>query len=228
MTEQMSFNFPQEENYSANNFIVFSGNLEAFCLLNQARDDSEALGNQIIFLHGEEKSGKTHLGQIWRHNHGAINMDLQELVKLDFEEFVPKIGSIIEKLEYYLFDNFPSDIEEDKFFYLINTVITNGSSALFITRDSIPKKHRTMKDLESRIRGGIDIRIGKLSSDAKPMLINKLFADRQIFLGGDLLKYLNTKLGTNYREIYDHINRIVLEVSNGGQRLTISFLKTIL
>ncbi|MDR2777223.1 MAG: hypothetical protein LBB24_00410 [Rickettsiales bacterium] len=227
MTQQMTFDFQLEENYNVNNFIVFSGNREAFCVLNRTGDE-EDLSIRIIFLSGEEKCGKTHLGRIWKNNHNAKVIDLSILGKLEFEEFVPRVGSIIEKLDFYLIDDFPEDIEDDKFFYLLNTVMANNSSILIISRECIDRRHRSTMDLESRIRGGICLRIGKLTTDAKPMLINKLFADRQIYVNGDVLKYLNEKLSTNYREVYDRIGEIIIKMSESGQRLTSNFLKTLL
>jgi chromosomal replication initiation ATPase DnaA len=228
MTQQTAFDFQIEENYSVNNFIVFSGNMEAFCMLNRTGDERNDLDSQIVFLSGEEKCGKTHLGQIWKNNHNAKTIEMSALIGLEFEELVPRVGSIIEKLDYYLIDDFPEDIEEDRFFYLLNTVLVNNSSALIISRGDMSRKHRSMKDLESRIRGGMSLRIGKLTRDAKPMLINKLFADKQIFVNGDVLKYLNGKLSTNYREVYSLVSRIILRMSENGQKLTTGFLRTIL
>ncbi|MDR1495148.1 MAG: hypothetical protein LBI29_03920, partial [Rickettsiales bacterium] len=208
MTQQMTFDFLVEENYSTGNFIVFGGNIEAFCTLNRAKEDTDdGLDNQITFLSGEEKCGKTHLGQIWKHNHNANTLDLSELQGLKFEEFIQKIGNVIEKFEYYLVDNFPRNIEDDKFFYLLNTLMINNSSVLIVSGEDLGRRHSKIKDLESRLRGGTILKIGKLTSDAKPMLINKLFADKQIYVRGDVLKYLNGKLGASYRDVFNGVSR---------------------
>ncbi|MDR3078592.1 MAG: hypothetical protein LBU15_00980 [Rickettsiales bacterium] len=228
MTQQLTFDFLLEESHSVNNFIVFGSNLEAFCLLNRTREDRDSLDSQIIFLSGEEKCGKTHLGQIWKNNYNAKTLDLAGSAELGFDEFVHSIGSSVEKFEYYLVDNFSRNIGDDRFFCLLNTVMANNSSILIIARENPGRRPVTMKDLESRIRGGTSLKIGKLTSDAKPMLINKLFADRQIFVSGDVLRYLNGKLSPSYREVYDCVSKIARAVGESGQRLTSSFVKTII
>jgi chromosomal replication initiation ATPase DnaA len=232
VTQQMTFDFISGEDYSASNFIVFSGNMEAFCLLNRIKGDEGDPSGQIIFLVGEKKCGKTHLGHLWKQNHNARTIDLSELYELTFESFVQSIGLMMERFEFYIVDNFPVDIEDDKFFYLLDKILNNNSTILIISDVDRRKKRVILRDLESRIEASIFLKIGKLTRDAKPMLINKLFSDRQISIGGDVLKYLNGILATNYEIVYNCVDKICKcihsELFDGGYRITVNFVKKIL
>jgi chromosomal replication initiation ATPase DnaA len=221
----MTFDFIADENYSASNFIVFSGNIEAFCLANRMRGDDSDLVGQIVFLGGDRKCGKTHLSQIWKQNRGAKTIDLLELYKLPFESFVEKIGSTVEQFEFYLIDDFPQDIEDDKFFYLVDVIANNNSTILIVSNFNRRREQIILRDLESRIVASTFLKIGKLTRDVKPMLINKLFSDRQIFIDGNVLEYLDRILITNYENIYNYIDKICSGMLEEEHRLTVGFIK---
>ncbi|MDR2077358.1 MAG: hypothetical protein LBP39_00120 [Rickettsiales bacterium] len=227
MMHQLTFDFLARENYSIGNFIVFSGNMEAFCLLNRVRGHENDITGQVIFLTGEKKCGKTHLGQIWKQNHNAKIIDLLKIYKLPFESFVQNIGSTVEQFEFYLVDNLPRDIEDDKFFYLLNNILNNNSTILIISDLDIKRERVILRDLESRIVASTFLKIGKLTREIKPMLINKLFSDRQIFIGGDVLKYLDSRLVLSYDSIYKCVDKICNVVLEGEHRLTVGFIKNL-
>lgn len=110
MDTQLSFNFPRSNDYSFENFIVFDSNNEAFNyllgdVLNADEEKTTALG-LIIFLRGEQKSGKTHLAQLWKQKNNAKILPVDQLFCLKFEQFTNEINNLIEPLDYYLVDDF--------------------------------------------------------------------------------------------------------------------------
>jgi chromosomal replication initiation ATPase DnaA len=230
--KQLIFDFRFSDDYSISNFIVFPGNLEAFCVLSRTVEEEREgkLDKQIIFLSGEKKSGKTHLSCIWKQHHDAKIIDLDEARGLSFEDFVQSLGSSLEKFGYYIIDNFPMNIADDKFLYLLNTLLLNNSSVLLISEFDMQRRlNFDSKDLESRIRASTFLSIGKLTDDIKPMLIGKLFADRQILVSGGAMSYLNDRTGTNYREVVSSVNLVCDRLLAGDrQRLSLSFLKGII
>lgn len=226
MNNQLSFEFLTNTNYSIDNFIVFNENIEAFYYLNSDNEDENIAYNQIVFLSGEKKCGKTHLALIWKQNHNAKVIDINSISNLEFDIFIKEIGSLIDEFDYYLIDNFPEKIDEDKFFYLLNTILLNNSKVLIVCEKDISKKEFKFPDLKSRINAAMHLRIKNLSKDIKPMLINKLFADKQIFINGRILEYLNNELTTNYNLIYNCINIICKEFN--GSKLNLNILKNFL
>lgn len=225
---QLGFDFLNEDNYNINNFIPFSENKEAFYFLNRSKEDENFLEHQVIFLTGGRKCGKTHLGQIWKQKHNAKNINYNEIFKLNTDDFIHYIGVNIEKYDYYLLDNLDKNFDEDKMFYLINTVLNNSSDILIISNFNILKKKFKIKDLKSRVNSAIHLKIKKLSKEIKTMLIIKLLADNQISLGGDILKYLTKKLKTDYEVVYNFVDMLVDKIGENGGKVNLNFVKKLI
>lgn len=223
--KQMNFDFIVDVKYSIGNFIVFNENIDAFCYLNKNFEEDYTPKNHVVFLSGERKCGKTHLGQIWKQKHNAKNLSIYEYYKVNFDNFIIKLNGLIDSFDYYLCDNFPVDIDEDKFLFLLNTIITNNSNILIISDCDFKDKTVKLKDLESRINASTHLKIDVLSKDIKPMLINKLFADKQIFIDGSVLKYLNENLPTNYGSIYDFVENTFNNLNSSNKVLNVNFIK---
>ena len=67
MIQQKIFNFDLEADYSTENFFVSRSNINAY---KQVLNKDNSLNN--ILLKGPSKSGKTHLGLLWKKNNNAI------------------------------------------------------------------------------------------------------------------------------------------------------------
>ena len=225
--KQLGFNFLDEDNYNINNFIVFDSNIEAYYFLNKNKEDENILDNQLIFLSGERKCGKTHLGCIWKQKHNAKTLNYNELFSLKIEDFIAKVSEYIEKFDYYLLDGLADDFNEEKLFYLLNTVLNNNSAILVIGQQNIFKKKIRLKDLKSRINGAVNLKIKKLLKSVKTMLLVKLFSDKQISANGEVLKYLTKKLPNDYWSVCDFVERVEGVLMENGGRLTVGLVKDI-
>lgn len=223
--KQLGFNFLDEDNYNINNFIVFDSNIEAYYFLNKNKEDENILDNQLIFLSGERKCGKTHLGCIWKQKHNAKTLNYNELFLLKMENFIVKVSGYIEKFDYYLLDDLANDFDEEKLFYLLNAILNNNSAILVISQQNIFKKKIRLKDLKSRINGAVNLKIKRLLKSVKTMLLVKLFSDRQISVNGEVLKYLTKKLPNDYWSVCDFVSRVEGIMMESGNRLTIGFVK---
>lgn len=223
--KQLGFNFLDEDNYNINNFIVFDSNIEAYYFLNKNKEDENILDNQLIFLSGERKCGKTHLGCIWKQKHNAKTLNYNELFSLKMENFIVKVSGCIEKFDYYLLDDLANDFDEEKLFYLLNAILNNNSAILVISQQNIFKKKIRLKDLKSRINGAVNLKIKKLLKSVKTMLLVKLFSDRQISVNGEVLKYLTKKLPNDYWSVCDFVGRVEGIMMETGNRLTVGLVK---
>lgn len=226
--KQLGFGFLSEDNYNINNFIVFDSNIEAYYFLNKNKEDENILDNQLIFLSGEEKCGKTHLGYIWKQKHNAKTLNYNNLFSLNMDNFIQQINNIIEKFDYYLLDDLPNDFCEEKLFYLLNMILNNSSAILIISCQNILKRKIQLKDLKSRINSGINLKIKKISKNIKTMFIVKLFSDKQICTNGEILKYLTKKLDNNYKSIFDSIEFINENLIDAKTKLTLKFVKELI
>ena len=193
--KQLFFDFFTSDNYNLDNFIVNDSNKNAYNFLN-----SDNI-HQIVFLTGEEKSGKTYLTTLWKQKYNAKNIDFSRLEFMDYDEYIENINELIEKFDYYIMDELPDNFDEEKLFYLLNLVLNNNSFILITAKFNILKKKIHLKDLLSRIRSAPVLNIKKFCKKTKKAFILKLLMDKGLFLGDDIVSYLNKKLPNNYKSI---------------------------
>ena len=214
--KQLFFDFFANDCYNINNFIVNDSNRDAYNFL------MEDTNHQIVFLSGEEKSGKTYLSTIWKQKYNAKNINFNDLNTLNFDEYIKKINSLIEMFDYYVIDELNENFDEEKLLYLLNLVINSSSFLLIITRFNITKKKVHLKDLSSRIKSSTTLTIKKFCKKTKNIFIIKLLNDKGYALGDDIINYLTKKLPNNYKDIYLLIENIL------NNKLTLKEIKKIL
>ena len=203
--KQLEFDFFENiDCYNINNFIINSSNFNAYNYL--TNPDNK---DHFIFLSGEDKSGKTYLSLIWKQLVNARNIDFNTLNSLSFDDFIESINSIIEPFDYYILDDLPSNFNEEKLFYILNSILNNNSIILISSNFNIFKKKILLKDLQSRVKSGINLKIGKFCKETKYIYIAKLLSDNKLFLNEDIMKYLVRKLPNNYKDLYFKVEEIV-------------------
>lgn len=218
--KQLEFDFfDNVDCYNINNFIINSSNFEAYTYLTNIDNK-----DRFIFLNGEEKSGKTYLSLIWKQLMNAKNIDFNILNTMSFDDFIKNINTVIELFDCYIVDDLPFDFDEEKLFYLLNTILNSNSTILITSNFNVFKKKILLKDLKSRINSGINLRIGKFCKDTKYVYITKILTDNKLFLSDDLIKYLTRKLPNNYKEIHMKLEEII--GSSTGEKITLQFLKS--
>ena len=199
---QLFFDFFANDCYNLDNFIVNDSNSEAYNFLNNDEN------HQIIFLNGEEKSGKTYLTTIWKQKYNAKNINFNELDCLDFDPYIKKINELIEQFDYYIVDELNDNFDEEKLFYLLNLILNNNSFILIASKFNIFKKKIYLKDLNSRVKSSVNLNIKKFSKKTKQIFIVKLLTDKGLSLTDDVVKYLCKKLPNNYKNICNTIEDI--------------------
>ena len=81
MNHQSTFNFNPKENYENSDFFISNSNeLAHKILLNYVNSE------KYIYLKGPPKSGKTHLGTLWKKVNNAISFDY------DSYKYIPLFG----------------------------------------------------------------------------------------------------------------------------------------
>lgn len=203
--KQLEFDFFDNiDCYNINNFIINSSNFNAYNYLTNLDNK-----DHFIFLSGEDKSGKTYLSLIWKQLVNARNIDFNTLNSLSFDDFIESINSIIEPFDYYILDDLPFNFNEEKLFYILNSILNNNSIILITSNFNIFKKKILLKDLQSRVKSGINLKIGKFCKETKYIYIAKLLSDNKLFLNEDIMKYLVRKLPNNYKDLYFKVKEIV-------------------
>ena len=107
MSKQISFNYKFIDNHNEHNYFVNVTNVDAFNGLFN-------FDNNLFFLYGPKKSGKSYLSQIWLKKNNAIEF------KNNFEVLLDSKKNILID-DFLLFNE--ENIFQSKFNYLANEIL---------------------------------------------------------------------------------------------------------
>jgi len=187
MTEQRIFNFNNTKNFFEENLIRDTSNSNVLNFL----DKFPNWETKLINIVGEKKSGKSFILQLFRKKNQFNYINKKE----DFEKKYDELF-LIDKL---ILDGF--QINEDKFFSLINHFILHKKYLIISSREPLTMLEIKLLDLKSRLKEFLLIEIQNPSDDLIYSLILKYFSDNQIVIKKDLVEYIVKKIDRSYSSI---------------------------
>ena len=187
MTEQRIFNFNNTKNFFEENLIRDKSNSNVLNFL----DKFPNWETKLINIVGEKKSGKSFILQLFRKKNQFNYISNKE----DFEKKYDELF-LVDKL---ILDGF--QINEDKFFSLINHFILHKKYLIISSREPLTMLEIKLLDLKSRLKEFLLIEIQNPSDDLIYSLILKYFSDNQIVIKKDLIEYIVKKVDRSYSRI---------------------------
>ena len=187
MTEQGIFNFNNNKNFFEENLIKDTSNSNVLNFL----DKFPNWETKLINIVGEKKSGKSFILQLFRKKNQFNYLSNKE----DFEKKYDELF-LVDKL---ILDGF--QINEDKFFSLINHFILHKKYLIISSREPLTMLEIKLLDLKSRLKEFLLIEIQNPSDDLIYSLILKYFSDNQIVIKKDLVEYIVKKIDRSYSSI---------------------------
>jgi len=187
MTEQRIFNFNNAKNFFEENLIRDTSNSNVLNFL----DKFPNWETKLINIVGEKKSGKSFILQLFRKKNQFNYISNKE----DFEKKYDELF-LVDKL---ILDGF--QINEDKFFSLINHFILHKKYLIISSREPLTMLEIKLLDLKSRLKEFLLIEIQNPSDDLIYSLILKYFSDNQIVIKKDLVEYIVKKIDRSYSSI---------------------------
>lgn len=187
MTEQRIFNFNNTTNFFEENLIRDISNSNVLDFL----DKFPNWETKLINIVGEKKSGKSFILQLFRKKNQFAYINSKE----DFEKKYDELF-LVDKL---ILDGF--QINEDKFFSLINHFILHKKYLIISSREPLTVLEIKLLDLKSRLKEFLLIEIQNPSDNLIYSLILKYFSDNQIVIKKDLVEYIVKKVDRSYSRI---------------------------
>ena len=210
--KQTTFEYNILPKHNIENFYVSEANIDAYNFIINKNN----LINYSI-LYGPSKSGKTHLGLIWKEMNNAAVYHNE-----NFNDFIQSNKNIF-------VDNFLEDLNEENMFHLINHCFNNELKILLCTDKLISNYIFELKDLSSRLKSFNFIEIKKPDDELIVNLINKLLYDKQIIIhNSEIFSYLLKRINRTYKDIYllvDKIDKLSLEKK---RELTVPLIKELI
>ncbi len=140
----------------------------------------------VVILAGPVGAGKTHLARIWQEASGAHRVDVSRIDAADLEAAGTHpvlIDAITE-----------AAIDENGLFHLINTLRQSGRTMLVTARSFPAAWGVQLADLASRLKAATVVEIGEPDDLLLTAAITKLFADRQLQVDAQVVRYIASRI----------------------------------
>ena len=173
---------------------------------------------------GPAGSGKTHLASVWAATSGARFIDPGELARPQWVSETGDGALIIDDAHLLMGDG----ACEQALFHLLNQV--HGSEGrLMLTGDVPPARWPvSLGDLRSRL-GAIPVaEIGLPDDGLMAALLVKLFADRQIHVAADVIRYLVARMERSFEAASLVVAAIDRRALAAGRAVTIPLVRDVL
>ena len=209
--KQGHFNYKLNPNLSLDDYFVSNSNSEAFNLL--IKNNSEI--NNFLLV-GPNKSGKSHLCNIWKNKYNAI-------------KYEKNIEYIMKKKQNIIIDNLLFNINEEEIFHIINHSFFNNLKILITSNILINTYNFKLRDLSSRLKTFFTIQIQLPDDELLINLMIKLFHDKQIIIKNpEIFNYIIKRSNRSYDKIFILINKIDTLLLQKNKQLTIPIIKELI
>jgi len=162
-----------------------------------------------LAVHGPPGSGKTHLAHVWIDRAGACLIGPAELAGLDPHR-VAAVGPVaIDSLGEAALDA----EAERQLLHLYNALVASGRTLLLLGRRPPARWPLSLADLRSRLVALPAVAMAMPDDELFAAVLGKLFADRQLTVGAEVLRYLGARIERSFesaRDIVDRLDRAAL------------------
>lgn len=162
-----------------------------------------------LILQGPAASGKTHLGAVWKITARAVWVDAADLARGEASELACEGNIMIDHFDPWIGDR----AAETALFHLYNAMKDRGTTLLLTMRTAPGQIAFSLPDLSSRLRAAPVAGIQAPDDTLLAALLVKLFADRQLQIGTDVIAYVLPRMERSFaaaRDIVDRADRLAL------------------
>lgn len=207
---QKYFNYNLETHLSIDDYFIGDSNKDSY---------DHLINNNLsknFFLNGPNKSGKSHLGLIWKNKYQAIS-------------YYKNLNQILNKKSNVLVDNFFRSINEEDIFHIVNHCKSNNLNILIISRFSLFDYEFKLKDLSSRLKTFTNIKINLPDDQLLINLMIKLLNDKQIIVKNpEIFNFIIKRVDRSYEKVFILINKIDKLLFEKNKQLTIPLIKELI
>ena len=193
---QLLLNFNYKKNFNYDNFYVSNSNFYAFEIL----EKWPKWEKNILNVHGEKFSGKSHLANIFCKNKNSK--------KIDEKQLNDEILKELKLFEIIILDNF-ENISDERIIYALFNLVDNDNKYLVINSLSpINEIKFNLNDLNSRSKNCLFAKIDSPDDDLIFAIILKNLSDRQITIDKKLIDFIIKRIDRSYGKIAEFIYKI--------------------
>ncbi len=178
---QLSLGLTLPVSYAREDFLVAPGNQAALAWIDRWPD----WPGHALVLHGNPGSGKTHLAQIWAAQAGARIAAPQDVDARSVDALAQQPLAL---------DDADRAGDPVALFHLVNLMRERGFDLLLTGAAAPARWNFGLPDLMSRLRAMPAQEIAAPDDALLAAMLVKLFADRQLSVGEDVVRYLGARI----------------------------------
>jgi len=188
MTDQLALRFEHRPAMGEADFLVTDSNLEAVAWIDRWPDWPAP----ALTVHGPPGCGKTHLTRVWRARSGASMAAAGELRVADVPALVTRGEGRV------ALERPDAGVDERALLHLYN-VVAERRGTLLLTAEAPPARWGLrLPDLASRLAAAPAVAVRAPDDTLMAAVLIKLFEDRQIKVGQDVVDFLLLRLERSF------------------------------
>lgn len=217
---QLCFDFPFQEKYLAEDFLVSKANKSAFDFVVNY-DDQHNSTPKIFVICGAKSSGKTHLANIWQKKFDGEFLNLQELENVN-------LLKIIKTRRHYIIENIDEIKNQELLLHIFNLVQEKMAFLMMTSKVDLDEKDFGIKDLQSRLKNVFVQQISKPDDELIKMLLVKNFAGKQLKVEDKVIDFLIMNLNRDFINIFNAVKLLEFYSREKRRNITIPLIKEVM
>jgi len=181
MIAQIPLSFPVSESYASDDFVTLPCNADAMSWVKRFPD----WPYPVLIVYGQAGCGKTHLLSMWTDKTSG-----QYLAIDDAHQY------------------FGDPQAENDLFHQFNLAKENGDFLMLSMDKNIAQQSILLPDLKSRLGAAPQIEITAPNDEDIAIILQKLFADRQLKVEGDVIAYIIPRIERSFSAVQKLVEKI--------------------
>lgn len=220
--DQLSFDLSFRPALGREDFLVSACNQDAVRML----DDWPHWPTHAIVIHGPRGSGKSHLCHVWQDQSKARLLTAACLQnRLTDSDLHPHHAFIIEDIDLWPLTQ--DTALQEALFHAYNALKSADCSLLITASQPLSHTEITLPDLRSRLLSCPHIAIHSPDDDLLGGLLVKLFRDRQLQIGPDILHYCLGRMERSFEAAHSLVHDVDALSLAEKRRITIPLIRRI-
>ncbi len=179
----------------------------------------------VLILQGPAASGKSHLVAVWQEKTKAHKINPEWLAtKSSAELFDLGDALVIDGLDPWLGDN----EAETTLFHLYNMLKEEQKTMMITMRMAPCATDFVLPDLASRFRAAPSVTIHTPDDMLLASILNKLFCDRQLCVGNDVIAYLLPRMERSFAAAQELVRLADRRALSEKKKISIHLLRLVL